>query len=293
MVATLPTATSFTLLEMVTQSLFMQRALLAALIIGFTNGAFGAIVVLRKSALVASSLSHGLLPGVAAGILIAGLAAWNVFLGALIAALIVILSGLAVSRNSRLDQGSALAIMLTIAFAIGVLITDHLPVGKHIDLEDYLFGDIMYISSGDLWVVFGIGAITLLLVSALQRPILLTIFEANVAEAQGAPVRAINYLLMTLLVLVMVASLQAVGCILSLVILVAPAASIYLLCNSTQWMFWGGGILGAVGSAAGVLLGDRLGWRPGVAITLLLGGVFLLAFLVSSLRRPRTRVALA
>jgi manganese transport system permease protein len=272
--------------EMLTTGTY-QRAFLAALIIGFTNGAFGSIVVLRKSALVAGSLSHGLLPGVALGILVAGLSAWSVFLGALFASTIVVLAGVAVSRNSRLDQGSALAVMLTIAFAIGVLIVDKLPVGRTINLEDYLFGDILNTHRDDLWVAYSIGALCLLLVSGLHRPILLTIFEPNVAAAQGVPVKGINYLLMTLLVLVMVSSLQAVGCVLSLVILVAPAASVYLLSNSTKAMFWGGGIIGAVGSVSGIILAEKLTLRPGAVITLILGGIFIMAFGVSS--RLRTR----
>lgn len=274
--------------EMMTYA-FFQRALLAGLIIGFANGAFGSIVVLRKSALVASSLSHGLLPGVALGILVAGLAAWYMFVGALFAAMVVVLASLAVARSSRLDQGAALAVFLTIAFALGVLLVDHLPEGKRINLEDYLFGDILNIHRGDLWVVYSIGALTLLLTTALQRPILLTLFEQNVAAAQGVPVRALNYLLMTLLVLVMVASLQAVGCILSLVMLVAPSASIYLVSNSTRAMFWGGGLLGAAGSVGGIILGDRWNVRPGTMITLLLGAVFLVAFAVSTQQRRRVR----
>ncbi len=261
---------------------FFQRALLAGLMIGFANGAFGSLVVLRKSALVASSLSHGLLPGVALGILVAGLSPWSMFLGALFAAMVVVLASLAVARNSRIDQGTALAIFLTIAFAIGVVLVDHLPEGKRVDLESYLFGDILNLHRGDLWVSYSIGALTILLTTALQRPILLTIFEPSVAEAQGVPVRSINYLLMTLLVLVMVASLQAVGCILSLVMLVAPSASIYLLSNSTRLMFWGGGVLGAIGAVGGIMLGDQWNVRPGTMITLILGGMWLLAFAISA-----------
>ncbi|MBP7950412.1 MAG: metal ABC transporter permease [Verrucomicrobiales bacterium] len=258
---------------------FFQRALLAGIIIGFVNGAFGAVVVLRKSALVASSLSHALLPGVAIGILVAGLSAWNAFLGALFAALVVVLSSLSVSRNTRLDYGTSLAVILTLAFAVGVMIADKLPEGRRINLEDYLFGNILNIARDDLWVVFIIGAVTLTLATALQRPILLTLFEPSVAAAQGVPTRKINYLLMTLLVLVMVASLQAVGCILSLVMLVAPAATIYLLTNSAQAMFWGGGLLGSAGAVAGILLADRLEFRPGTMITLILGAFFLAALL--------------
>lgn len=260
---------------------FFQRALLAGLVIGFTNGAFGSIVVLKKSALVASSLSHGLLPGVVLGILVAGFSAWYMFLGALFAAMVVVLASLGVARRSRLDHGTALAVFLTIAFAIGVVLRDYAPEGKRVDLEAYLFGDILNIHRTDLWVVYFIGALTLFLTTALQRPILLTLFEPNVAEAQGVHVRSINYLLMALLCLVMVASLQAVGCILSLVILVAPAASIYLLSNSTRLMFWGGGVLGAVGSVVGIILGDLWQVRSGTMITLVLGAVFLICFAFS------------
>jgi ABC-type Mn2+/Zn2+ transport system permease subunit len=276
-------------LREILQYSFLQRALLAAVIIGFANGAFGTFVILKKSALVAGNLSHALLPGIAAAILAAGLVAWNLFLGALGAALIVVLSSVAVSRNSRLDQGTAMAVILTGAFALGVIIVDHLPPGQ-VNLEDYLFGNILNVHRGDLWVVFVIGAVTLLTVTALQRPILLTLFEPSVAAAQGVPVRALNYLLMTLLVLVMVASLQAVGCILSLVMICAPAATIYLLSNSTQLMFWGGGALGAVGSAAGVILAHLLNQRPGNMITLILVVAFLAAFVLNLTRRRRPQV---
>ncbi|RYD28181.1 MAG: metal ABC transporter permease, partial [Verrucomicrobiaceae bacterium] len=216
---------------------FFQRALLGALIIGFTNGCFSAYVVLRRSALVAGSLSHALLPGIAAGILVSGaLTAWSAFLGAMIAALLVVLGSLAVARSSRLDQGTALAVIFTIAFAVGLILLKYVPV--QVKLEDYLFGDILNISSSDLWVTFGISVFTLVLTTALQRPILLTLFEPSVAAAQGVPVRALNYLIMTLLVLVMVSSLQAVGCILALGLVVAPGATVFLLTNSTRAMFW-------------------------------------------------------
>ena len=256
---------------------FFQRALLGALIIGFTNGCFSAYVVLRRSALVAGSLSHALLPGIAGGILVAGaLTAWSAFLGALIAALLVVLGSLAVARSSRLDQGTSLAVIFTIAFAAGLIMLKYVPV--QVKLEDYLFGDILNISTTDLWVAFGIGAVTLTLTTALQRPILLTLFEPSVAAAQGVPVRALNYLIMTLLVLVMISSLQAVGCILALGLVVAPGATVFLLTNSTRAMFWGGGVLGAAGAAGGMWIAHWGEFRPGAVITVLLGAAFLLAF---------------
>lgn len=277
--------------EILTYS-FFQKALLGALIIGFTNGCFSAYVVLRRGALVAGSLSHALFPGIVAGIVIAGsLTAWSAFLGALVAALVVVLSSLAVAKNSRLDQGTALAVIFTIAFAVGLILLKWAPV--QVKLEDYLFGDILNISSSDLWVAFGIGAVTLTLTIALQRPILLTLFQPSVAAAQGVPVRALNYLIMTLLVLVMISSLQAVGCILALGLVVAPGATVFLLTNSTRAMFWGGGALGAAGAAGGMLIAHALDVRPGAAITVVLGAAFLLALLLSPKsgllrRRPAT-----
>lgn len=268
---------------------FFQRALLGALIIGFTNGCFSSLVVLKRSALVAGSLSHALLPGIAAGILVAGsLNVWSSFLGALVAALVVVLGSLAVSRSSRLDHGTALAVLFTIAFAAGLIMLRWVPV--QVNLEDYLFGDILNISTDDLWVSFAIGAVTLTLTIALQRPILLMLFEPSVAAAQGIPVRALNYLIMTLLVLVMISSLKAVGCILALGMLVAPGATVYLLSDSTRAMFWGGGLLGAAGAVGGMLIAHSGDFRPGATITVVLGAAFLLAFCFSprsGLLRPR------
>ena len=101
---------------------FNQRALLAALLIGMTNGYASAFVVLKKSALKVGSLSHALLPGIAVAILLVGLHDWSAFLGALIAALLIGLGSLAVSRGSRLDQESALAILYTAAFSGGIIL---------------------------------------------------------------------------------------------------------------------------------------------------------------------------
>ncbi len=277
----------------------MQRSLLAALIIGFTNGCFSAYVVLRRSALVAGSLSHALLPGIVLGVLVAGqLTGWSSFLGALFAALIVVLASLAVSRVSRLDQGTSLGVIFTVAFAAGLILFHYIPgeVKSQVKLEDYLFGDLLMLDSTDVWVAFGVGVLTLTTCVALQRTLLVTLFEPSVAAAQGVPVRAVQYLLMTLLVLVMVSALRAVGCMLSLGLVVAPGATIFLLTNSTRAMFWGGGALGAASAAGGMVLAHRYQITAGAAITAVLGAVFLLALVFSPksglvFRRVRAQAA--
>jgi manganese transport system permease protein len=259
---------------------FYQRALLAALVIGFSNGFFSGFVVLRRNALSVSALSHTLLPGIALGILCAGaLTQVSAFLGALFAALLVGLGSVAVSRSSRVSQGTALAILYTSAFAGGVALLPHLNTRQ--ELEHWLFGDITAVANEDLWVAYLTGGVTLLLATLLMRPLLLTLFEPNVAAAQGVPVRWIHYVFFTLLVLSLVSSLQAVGCVLSVGLLVAPAATVSLLTNRTSVLFWGGGVIGALGASLGVLLSASFNVSPGPGIVILLGIFFLVAWAFS------------
>ena len=133
---------------------FNKRAVLAALLIGFTNGYASAFVVLRKSALKVGSLSHALLPGIAVAIAVVGLHDWSAFLGSLFAALLIGLGSLAVSRGSRLDQDSALAILYTAAFSGGIILLRRIGVTQ--EMEDWLFGNIMGLRDGDLWTNFWI-----------------------------------------------------------------------------------------------------------------------------------------
>jgi manganese/iron transport system permease protein/iron/zinc/copper transport system permease protein len=259
---------------------FYQRALATAGFIGFANGFFSGFVVLRRNALSVSALSHTMLPGIALGIFLTGaLSQWNAFLGALFAALLVGLGSVAVARDKRISQGTALAVLYTAAFAVGVALLPRLDTRQ--ELEDWLFGDIIAVGNTDLWIVFGIGTITLLVTNLFMRPILLTLFEPNVAAAQGVPVRLIQYTVFALLVLSLVASLQAVGCVLSVGLLVTPAATISLLTDRTSALFWGGGLLGGFGAAAAVLFSAPLGVAPGPAIVILLGLLFVAAYLFS------------
>ena len=271
------------------QDPFFQRALLAGLLIGFTNGFFSGFVVLRRTALSVSALSHTMLPGIALGILITGtLTQVNAFIGALTAALFVGLGSVVVSRSSRVSQGTALAILYTTAFALGVAVLQYLR--SYGDLSHWLFGDIRLVSSSDLWLAFVIGSIILLASCVFFRPLLLTLFESSVAAAQGVNVRAMNYLLFGMLILALVTSLQAVGCVLSVGLLVAPGATLSLLTNRTSLLFWGGGLVGALGSVLALLLAYWIDIPAGPAIVIILGTLFLLAFLLSPKYGLLTRI---
>lgn len=259
------------------QQPFNQRAVLAALLIGFTNGYASAFVVLKKSALKVGSLSHALLPGIAVAILLVGLHDWSAFVGALFAALLIGLGSLAVSRGSRLDHDSALAILYTAAFSGGIILLRRLGVTQ--EMDEWLFGNIMGLRDSDLWTNFWISFGALGILTALHRPLLMTLFDAEVAATLGVPVRLLNYLLLAVLIIVLISSLQAVGCMLALGLLVTPAATIYLLTDSTDALFWGGALLGGAAATAAVVIGWHLNLEQGPTIVLVLGAVFLLAFL--------------
>jgi ABC-type Mn2+/Zn2+ transport system permease subunit len=258
---------------------FMQRALLGSALIGFTNGFLSAFIVIRRLALMADALSHSLLPGLALGVILFGLAPVGLFFGALVAAMLVALGAELISRSSRVKEDTSLGILYTVAFSCGLVL---LTLSKvRVDLRHYLFGNVLGLSDGDLWTIYGISCVSLLTLVAVQRPLLVMLFEPAVARTQGVPVAALSYLTLSLLVLAMISSLQAVGVILALGLLTAPAATIYLFSNSFSLMFWGGGFLGMLGSCIGLYLSYWFDLPSGPSIVLVLGGIFFLSFLFS------------
>jgi ABC-type Mn2+/Zn2+ transport system permease subunit len=255
---------------------FMRRALLGCALVGFTNGVLSGFIVLRRLALLADALSHSLLPGLAVGAMLFGLAPLGLFTGAMIAALLVGVGGQLVSRSSRLKDETAIGALYTVAFSLGIILLKYSRVP--VDLDHFLFGNILGLSNTDLWIAYGVGFLVVLSVVSQQRGLLLALFEPTVAQSLGVPVARLNYLLITLMICAMVASLQAVGVVLSVGLLVLPAATLYLLSDSLTFIMWGGGILGALGACAGLLTSYWLDAPSGPAIVLFLGLCFVLAY---------------
>jgi manganese transport system permease protein len=258
---------------------FMQRALFGCALIGFTNGALSAFIVIRRLALMADAMAHSLLPGVAVALLLFGLVPGTLFVGALVAALLVAFGTQIISNSSRIKEDTALGLLFACSFSLGLVLISFSRL--RVNVTDYLFGNILGLGDADLWIIYLISLIVLPMLVALERPLLLTVFEPSVAASQGVPVNTLKYLLMGLLVLSMISSLQAVGVILALGMLIAPAATIYLLSDSFTTMFWMGGILGCLGSCAGLLTSFWLNLPSGPCIVLVLGLIFLLAYLFS------------
>ncbi len=258
---------------------FMQRALFGCALIGFVNGALSAFIVLRRLALMADAVAHSLLPGLAVALILFGLAPGTLFLGALFAALLVAGGVQLISGSTRLKEDTSLGLLFACSFSLGLVLLSFSPA--RVNVTHYLFGNILGLADSDLWIIYSISLVGLPLLVALQRPLVLMMFEPSVAASQGVPVRLLNYLLIGLLVLAMIGSLQAVGVILALGMLIAPAATIYLFSDNFATIFWGGGLLGLAGSCAGLLISYRLDLPSGACIVLTLGLIFLAAFIAS------------
>lgn len=256
-----------------------QRSLWACGVIGFSNGFVSALVVLRRSSLQIGTLSCALLPGIALAILVFGLFQLSILLGAVLAGLMVGLGSLFVSRTSRMDHDTALSVLHTTAFALGYIILIGLGLQQKVD--DWLFGNIMSMGDADLWIAYAIGAVAVLSITALQRPLLIFLFDPRSAATMGIPTRVLNYGIFSLIILVLVSSLQAVGAFLTLGLLVAPAATMYLLTDRATLLFWGGGLIGGLGAIGAFFLSYPLGWHLGATIIVVLGGIFLLAYVFS------------
>lgn len=258
---------------------FMQRALLSCALIGFTNGFLGTFIILRRQALLADALSHSLLPGLAVAAILIGLSPGGLLLGGLVAALLVALGGQLITRNSRLKDETAVASLYIITFALGIILIRFAKV--KVDLTHFLFGNILGVGDGDLWIAYGSAFLTLTLLVIFQRPLLLTLFDATVAKASGIRVGWIEAGLLALTVLGLVSSLQAVGVLLSLGLLILPAATAYLLTDSFTRMLWGGAFLGLLSSVGGLFLSYYANIPSGPCIVMLLAVLLASAYLFS------------
>lgn len=266
-------------------SLLIQRALIAAVMIGFTNGFVSVFVVLHRSPLKLGALSHAIFPGIAAVVLAAGITTIGVYFGALMAAAVVGLGAVFLARRSALGEDTVLAVLFTGAFALGVFLITNYEGGDA--LEDWLLGNIIGLSDADLWMSFAVGSLAVAAVTLFRRPIMLNLFEPDVAATLGVRTALLNYGLFALLILVLVTTLQAVGTVLAIGLIVTPAAIVRQLTHSVRGLFLWSGVVGAGGAVLGFSLAFPFDQPPGASMVLTLTVMFLVAVAIRRLRERR------
>jgi manganese/iron transport system permease protein len=256
---------------------FMQRAFVGSVLVGAICALVGTYVVLRGLAFVGDALAHAAFPGVVIAYLLKG----NIYLGATIFALATALAIGLVSRRGRVSYDTAIGILFAGAFALGVLLMSTIH-GYTVDLFSFLFGNVLGISQRDLLLVGLLGAIVVLTIILFYKELLLLSFDPTVAEAMGYPTQALNYLLLGLIALTIVISIQAVGIILVVALLVTPSATAYLLTERFSRMMILGILLAALAAVTGLYISYYLNVASGAAIVLVSTCLF---FLVLASRR--------
>jgi ABC-type Mn2+/Zn2+ transport system permease subunit len=261
------------------QSEFMQRAFLAAIIIGVVAPVVGTWIVLRRMANLGDAMSHGTLAGVA----LAYAAGVNILFGAMGAGLVIGFLLLAFSSNRRLGQETIIAVLGTAFFALGVVVISRLDTG--VELTHFLFGRLLTITWGDIWLNLVLGSLAVLVVVLMFGELRLATFDHVQAEQVGVRVEVVQGVLVLLLSVVVVISLRAVGTIMSVTMLVTPAATARLVSRTLRQMTWIGIALGVSIGVVGLMLSYHLDAAPGATIGLLAAAVFGIVFVITLPRR--------
>lgn len=252
---------------------FLQKALFTSIMVGVISGVIGSFIILRGMALMGDAISHAVLPGVAISFML-GI---NYFYGAvLVGVLAAVMIGV-VTQHSRIKNDSSIGIIFTAFFALGIILISKASTAT--DLTQILFGNVLSVRSSDMWMTLIIGAVVLIVVVIFYKELLVSSFDETMAKAYGLPTRAIHYLIMVLLTLVTVASLQTVGVVLVVAMLITPASTAYLLTNKLWIMIVIAASIGAFSSVAGLYFSFVYNLSSGAVIVLVATFLFALAFI--------------
>jgi len=258
---------------------FMQRAFIAAIIIGVVAPVVGTWVVLRRMANLGDAMSHGTLAGVG----IAYAAGINVLIGAMGAGLIIAVLLLLFSSNRRLGQETVITVLGTAFFALGVVVISRLDTG--VELSHFLFGRVLTVQWSDIWLNLGRGTSAVLVVAALFGDLRLATFDHVQAEQVGVRVELVQSVLVLLLAIVVVISLRTVGTVMTITLLVTPPATARLLARNLRQMTMWGVAFGVGEAVVGLMLSYHLSSAPGATIGLVAAAAFAVVFGVTLPRR--------
>ena len=264
------------------QYAFMTRGLVAAILVGIVCAVLGTYVVLRGMAFFGDALAHAILPGVAIGYLVGNGSRMAVFWWALIAAIVNALGISAISRSKKIKEDTAIGIVFAGAFALGVAMISTVR-SYTADLTHFLFGDVLGVTQGDLWLIIIFGGLIILTVIAFYKEFLVLSFDPILAATLRLPSKLLDFLLMILIAVAIVVSLQTVGLALMVAMLVTPAATASLLSRRLPVMMVLAAGIAAFSGILGLYLSFYLGIASGAAIVLTCTLIFGITWLLHTL----------
>jgi zinc/manganese transport system permease protein len=252
---------------------FMRRALAGVVMIAMGGAPVGVFLMLRRMSLMGDTMAHAILPGAAIGFLLSGLNLFAMAAGGLIAGLAVALSAGAVARLTQLKEDAALAAFFLVSLALGVTIVS--MRGTNVDLLNFLFGSVLALDNETLLLMATIVTLSLLVFAVIWRPLVLESVDPGFLRSvsrSGAPA---HIAFLVLVVMNLVAGFFALGTILSVGIMIVPAAIGRFWARDVTAMILVAASAGIVSGVAGLILSFHTGTPSGPTIILFAGALYI------------------
>lgn len=254
---------------------FMQDALLIGGLVGAMCALLSCFLILKGWSLMGDAISHAVLPG----IVLAYIAGIPLVIGAFLAGLFCATSTGFVKRNSRIKEDTAMGVVFTGLFAFGLVLFSKTPSDLHLD--HILFGNILGITRTQFWQTLGLGGAVSLVTLLLRKDLLLICFDPGQARVMALPDRFLNYLLLGLLALAIVVSLQAVGIILVVAMLVTPGCVAHLWTDRFDRMLVIASGSAIVATVSGILISYHADASTGGCIVLVQASFFFISLVAA------------
>jgi ABC-type Mn2+/Zn2+ transport system permease subunit len=271
---------------------FMRQAIAIAVLLGILCAVTGSYLIVQQMGMMGHVISHSILPGLS----IAFFFQVDLSIGAFVAGSLSALAVAGIKSQSKVKVDAAMALVVSGFLALGVILITSLGTNR-LNLDEILFGNILGVTSSDLWQTLGITVVVLALARLFYKELLFYTFDPLGAEACGLPVTWLYLGLIAAITLTVIASVQTVGVLLVISLMIAPSTSAYLLVKELHWMMAIAAMIGILTGIGGMYLSYYGNLPSGPAIVLLGIFVFFLSLLFSPsqgiLTRPENRHRLA
>jgi len=266
---------------------FMRRALVGCLALAMGSGPVGTLLILRRMSLMGDALSHAVLPGAAIGFLVGGLSLVAMSIGGAIAGLAVALLSGIVTRLTALREDASFAAFYLASLALGVLIVS--LFGSSIDLLNVLFGSILAVDDAALLLIAGIATISLLTLAVIYRPLVIECFDPGFLRSVGGRGGVIHTIFLVLVVINLVAGFQALGTLMSVGLMMVPAAAARFWGREVWTLSLISATFALASGYVGLLLSYHANLPSGPAIILTAAACYLVSLLAGTRDSVRTR----